>query len=313
MRNPWGSMEWIGEWGDDCENWTSEIKQKLNYDPKYYDGTFWISLQNFYKHFNRLCCCKIRPHYIYKSVQFRQNPFDNISLAKIHLTKKSYAYFSVIQKSKRHFKARKEAGYDYSTNRFMICKMDDKLNYVQYELGKSYDKQSNTCEAMLEPGYYFVLCYFEWRQQYHNDFVLTAYSENEIDISEISGDNVNRLDHLRSMIKCYIAKHDDQSGSIQDYTAQGGENIYKHSGKALGLDFILYKNLSTDTILTETVVIQTEGYVFIYEDMSVYNDITLTLRPGEEKLFVIKNHKPEINKQTGSLLSMKSEYKFAKV
>lgn len=27
MRNPWGDFEWTGDWGDDSDCWTPEIKQ----------------------------------------------------------------------------------------------------------------------------------------------------------------------------------------------------------------------------------------------------------------------------------------------
>lgn len=45
IRNPWGSFEWKGDWGDDSDLWTDEIKSKVNYKNED-DGTFWMSYED---------------------------------------------------------------------------------------------------------------------------------------------------------------------------------------------------------------------------------------------------------------------------
>lgn len=51
IRNPWGSFEWGGEWCDFHENWTPEIMAAIQ--PKFdkEDGSFWMSYEDFFKHF----------------------------------------------------------------------------------------------------------------------------------------------------------------------------------------------------------------------------------------------------------------------
>ena len=34
VRNPWGSFEWLGDWGDDSELWTDELKEALNFQKR---------------------------------------------------------------------------------------------------------------------------------------------------------------------------------------------------------------------------------------------------------------------------------------
>lgn len=31
LRNPWGDFEWKGNWSDESELWTDDIKKQLNY------------------------------------------------------------------------------------------------------------------------------------------------------------------------------------------------------------------------------------------------------------------------------------------
>ena len=172
MRNPWGNLEWNGEWSDDSELWTSQIKKNLNYDPKFDDGTFWINLKNFLKHFGRLCCCKVRPNYLYKSIRVKQEFSNYFSMVNLIVKEKTHINLSVIQKAKRYFKAMKEAKYDYSISRIIVCKINEHPDEMEYILGKVYEKQSNSCEDNFEPGNYLIMIDFEWSQHYMNSFVV---------------------------------------------------------------------------------------------------------------------------------------------
>jgi hypothetical protein len=42
IRNPWGSFEWNGDWGDNSHLWTDEIKEKVGFTNAD-DGAFWMS------------------------------------------------------------------------------------------------------------------------------------------------------------------------------------------------------------------------------------------------------------------------------
>lgn len=45
LRNPWGDFEWKGDWSDESEKWTPEIKQMIGFKGED-DGTFWMSLED---------------------------------------------------------------------------------------------------------------------------------------------------------------------------------------------------------------------------------------------------------------------------
>lgn len=48
LRNVWGPISWQGDWSDESELWTEEIKQIIK--PKLgleNDGSFWMSFEDF--------------------------------------------------------------------------------------------------------------------------------------------------------------------------------------------------------------------------------------------------------------------------
>jgi len=53
LRNPWGSFEWNGDWGDKSDCWTDEAKAEVNFTDED-DGTFWMSFDDFKKYFSRI-------------------------------------------------------------------------------------------------------------------------------------------------------------------------------------------------------------------------------------------------------------------
>lgn len=52
MRNPWGSVEWNGDWSDKSKCWTPEAKEALGWTDEN-DGIFWMS----WKDMKNYCTC----------------------------------------------------------------------------------------------------------------------------------------------------------------------------------------------------------------------------------------------------------------
>jgi len=43
IRNPWGSGEWGGDWGDKSPLWTEDARAQIKPTLEENDGTFWMS------------------------------------------------------------------------------------------------------------------------------------------------------------------------------------------------------------------------------------------------------------------------------
>ena len=59
MRNPWGNFEWSGDWGDNSDCWTPELKRELKLSADADDGLFWMSFEDVKKYFGRIQISKI--------------------------------------------------------------------------------------------------------------------------------------------------------------------------------------------------------------------------------------------------------------
>jgi calpain-15 len=65
LRNPWGTFEWKGDWGDLSDKWTPELKAQVKLDGDSDDGLFWISLEDFIKHYDTFEICKFKENQIF--------------------------------------------------------------------------------------------------------------------------------------------------------------------------------------------------------------------------------------------------------
>ncbi|XP_008940909.1 PREDICTED: calpain-3 [Merops nubicus] len=63
LRNPWGQVEWNGPWSDKSEEWNFVNEaEKIRLQHKIVeDGEFWISFQDFMRHFTKLEICNLTP------------------------------------------------------------------------------------------------------------------------------------------------------------------------------------------------------------------------------------------------------------
>nr|XP_009928063.1 PREDICTED: calpain-3 isoform X4 [Haliaeetus albicilla] len=63
LRNPWGQVEWNGPWSDKSEEWNFINKEeKIRLQHKIVeDGEFWISFEDFMRHFTKLEICNLTP------------------------------------------------------------------------------------------------------------------------------------------------------------------------------------------------------------------------------------------------------------
>ena len=67
LRNPWGDHEWLGDYSDCSDKWTSSLKKKLNYSDAD-DGSFWMLISDYKKYYGDLDVSKpIKPGFFAKS------------------------------------------------------------------------------------------------------------------------------------------------------------------------------------------------------------------------------------------------------
>ena len=52
LRNPWGDFEWKGNWSDNSDLWTDDIKKQLNYSDD--EGLFYMGWEDMCSYFSRI-------------------------------------------------------------------------------------------------------------------------------------------------------------------------------------------------------------------------------------------------------------------
>ena len=81
IKNPWGKIEWNGDFSDESDLWRYEDKnQYINKDE---DGIFWIKAADFVENFDEIGVLLIQPDYRSNSVNFVQTKESNKSIAKL--------------------------------------------------------------------------------------------------------------------------------------------------------------------------------------------------------------------------------------
>ncbi|XP_066450894.1 calpain-14-like, partial [Eleutherodactylus coqui] len=62
LRNPWGKIEWKGDWSDSSSKWEQlSVKERLLLHKTREDGEFWMSIEDFEAQFIELVICKLTP------------------------------------------------------------------------------------------------------------------------------------------------------------------------------------------------------------------------------------------------------------
>lgn len=60
LRNPWGKLEWRGDWSKTSRVWTTEAKSLLQPEFNEDDSSFFMSYSDFLQHFANLSVCRIK-------------------------------------------------------------------------------------------------------------------------------------------------------------------------------------------------------------------------------------------------------------
>ena len=63
VRNPWGTFEWKGDWGDESDLWTDRLKEECDLQVNNNDGLFWICYDDFLEFFQIIDICYYQEKY----------------------------------------------------------------------------------------------------------------------------------------------------------------------------------------------------------------------------------------------------------
>eukprot|EP00455_Lapot_gusevi_P000170 TRINITY_DN10070_c0_g1_i7.p1 TRINITY_DN10070_c0_g1~~TRINITY_DN10070_c0_g1_i7.p1 ORF type:complete len:371 (+),score=73.41 TRINITY_DN10070_c0_g1_i7:336-1448(+) len=192
LRNPWGSFEWKGDWSDDSDKWTPQLRRQLNVVNSN-DGVFWMSYSDFLQYFRSISVCKVQRGWqsVRLSDQFgwnRATTFGSRHMYALTTSRSTWMFLSLIQKDKRG--QANEDAYRYKDMGLIIVKAKgvdicDPMHYeVVGELWPESDQIANMEILLTDTQHPYLIIPFSFHGSFDAprpfDFVLSVYSANPV-------------------------------------------------------------------------------------------------------------------------------------
>ena len=176
LRNPWGEGEWSGEWSDNSDKWTTQLKEecKVINKTETEDGKFWMNMKDFLIYFEIVNICKIHKNFV--DVQLNLNKTHTIQslVSSLVVEEDSLCYIQMHQKYQRFIL--KDGTYPKQSI-INLMLLDDKFEFID----STWSENNIECiEIKLKKGKYFILSDIHYRltsSQKSHGYSLSCYSE----------------------------------------------------------------------------------------------------------------------------------------
>ncbi|KAG0238145.1 hypothetical protein BGW42_007136 [Actinomortierella wolfii] len=155
LRNPWGKVEWNGDWSDDSDKWTPEAIEALGAKNKD-DGRFWMSYTDFMKIWDCLDRVRVFDESWHVSTTWIPYHVEPCSSGKFELTlnEASKVVLAMCQPDTRYFRSQKQeylyklAFYVYNEKRKLVKRA---------KVTVPFTFRGVNCELELKPGVYTIV------------------------------------------------------------------------------------------------------------------------------------------------------------
>ena len=101
LRNPWGKFEWSGNWGDNSDCWTSDLKKTVSGPEGWVevdDGSFWMDFEDLKKNFSEVSINKYVLENEFSSLKISHSEVEGkYTVFKVKIAKEGDYTFSVSQ------------------------------------------------------------------------------------------------------------------------------------------------------------------------------------------------------------------------
>lgn len=266
VRNPWGRLEWNGDWSDSSDKWNADTKKQIGLKPNENnvknDGFFYMSVSDYLRFFSNTYVCKYYENYTYVFKEFKLNEKRNYIPISIKFSTKTHGYFILNLKNSKIFKNKKQS----FVSMIVVKAIDD--DNVSYVGSVSGSKDRLYIEIEFEPRVeYKVIIKFpnSGKNEYnifHDDIQESTFNpsiKEEIVLGIYYNTDSNSkahfsIDHnLLYTLNYYdllLKSMEDishKSKNRENFHAQGENSIYRviDFDQCDSYGFLLYKNDSS--------------------------------------------------------------------
>ncbi|XP_067638537.1 calpain-D isoform X2 [Eurosta solidaginis] len=157
LRNPWGHYSWRGDWSDDSELWTEDLREILMPHGAS-EGVFWISFEDVLNYFDCIDICKVRSGWNEVRLQDALKPLCSISCVLLTVLEPTEAEFTLFQEGQRNSEKSMRSQLDLCIVIFRT------RSPASPEIGRLVEHSKRQvrgfvgCHKMLERDIYLLVC-----------------------------------------------------------------------------------------------------------------------------------------------------------
>lgn len=230
LRNPWGHYVWTGDWSDDSELWTGELRNQLMPDGPQ-DGTFWISFNDVLKYFDCIDICKARNGWNDVRMSGILPPLasqQHLSCILLTVLEPTEVDFTLFQEGQRKSEKSQRSQLDLCVVLFKARNGSPPNIGALVEHSKRQVRGFVGCNKMLEPGEYIVvpLAFNHWHtgleeSSVYPRYVLAIHSSKRVMTEQMAPPQHILADSIISLTLARGQRHEGREGMTAYYLTKG--------------------------------------------------------------------------------------------
>uniref|UniRef100_W8B1X7 Calpain-D n=3 Tax=Ceratitis capitata TaxID=7213 RepID=W8B1X7_CERCA len=227
LRNPWGHYSWRGNWSDDSDLWTEDLREELMPHGAS-EGVFWISFEDVLNYFDCIDICKVRSGWNEVRLQDTLQPLCSISCVLLTVLEPTEAEFTLFQEGQRNSEKSQRSQLDLCVVIFRT------RSPVSPEIGRLVEHSKRQvrgfvgCHKMLERDIYLLVClaFNHWHtgiEEPHQypQCVLAIHSSKRLLVEQITPSPHLLADAIISLTLSKGQRHEGREGMTAYYLTKG--------------------------------------------------------------------------------------------
>ncbi|CAI2386441.1 unnamed protein product [Moneuplotes crassus] len=246
IRNPWKNFDWEGDWSDESDLWTSEIKEEAEYESSE-NGIFYMTLEDYLESFVASVICKIHDDYEYTRFEVKQD-IGSHSVLKLQVVQDSKIFLNLSQLAYRIVP--KEYGYKPYNAKMVLARLekDNKDFPLEYIDAIVDEKDEIAIEADLIAGEYYLYCEIDWDENRpHDSFIVSFYGPHLANLYEKNYPSFLE----KALASCAMLK--SQRHYYYDHKQENSFRCMSVTDSKCEYGFLFYYNDSKDAVLEEKI------------------------------------------------------------
>ncbi|KAG8302288.1 Calpain-15 [Homalodisca vitripennis] len=231
LRNPWGHYSWRGDWSDDSNIWTPQLRELLMPHGAS-DGVFWISFEDVLKYFDCIDICKVRWSG-WNEVRLRGtlpplSSLSHLSCVLLTVLEPTEAEFTLFQEGQRNSEKSQRSQLDLCVVVFRTRSPASPEVGRLVEHSKRQVRGFVGCHKMLERDLYILVClaFNHWHTGIEDpanypQYVLAIHSSKRLLVEQVSPPPFVLADAIISLTLAKGQRHEGREGMTAYYLTKG--------------------------------------------------------------------------------------------